>query len=112
MDVLCEINEEERDVTRAMLMAWVKAGRPMQEEPFAGEIFARVIESARKRGEIPDETDSLRVGLLFRDVYLGTLYRWSQEKGGEMDLRTELNAVCSIILHGIRSAPKVRQPAR
>ncbi|MGW6572649.1 TetR/AcrR family transcriptional regulator [Streptomyces sp. NPDC054945] len=112
VDVLCEINEEERDVTRAMLMAWVKAGRPMQEEPFAGEIFARVIESARMRGEIPGETDSLRVGLLFRDVYLGTLYRWSQEKGGEMDLRTELNAVCSIILHGIRSAPNVRQPVR
>ncbi|WP_159030249.1 TetR/AcrR family transcriptional regulator [Streptomyces sp. CB01201] len=112
VDVLCEINEEERDVTRAMLMAWVKAGRPLQEEPFASEIFANMIGLAQKRGEIPEGVDSLRVGLLLRDAYLGTLYRWSQDQDGERDLRTELNAVCAITLHGIKPRSQERCPAQ
>jgi TetR/AcrR family transcriptional regulator, cholesterol catabolism regulator len=105
MEILAKINEEERDVTQAMLMAWVKAGRPLQEQPFAGELFAEIIESARKHGEVPTETNALRVGYFLRDAYLGTLYRWSRSGEECVDLHTELKALCSIALHGI-AAPQ------
>ncbi|MGK5733765.1 hypothetical protein [Streptomyces sp. URMC 124] len=94
------------DGGRSLLMAWVKAGRPMQGSPYAGEIFAKVVESARERGELPEGVNAHRVGCLLRDVYLGTLYRWSQAQGQDahLDLPTELHAVCGIILDGILPA--------
>ncbi|QLE70590.1 TetR/AcrR family transcriptional regulator [Streptomyces rectiverticillatus] len=112
MRILADINEAERDVTRSMLMAWVKAGRPMQEAPYAGEIFAEVVEAARERGELPEGVNAYRVGCLLRDVYLGTLYRWSQAQGQDahLDLRTELHAVCTIILDGVLPAGRL-EPA-
>ncbi len=100
MAILASINAAEREVTRAMLTAWVKAGRPLNEAPYAAEIFAEAVESARRRGEVPDAVDPRRIGNLFRDAYLGTLYRWSQMEG-ELDLHAELCAITDIILHGI-----------
>jgi AcrR family transcriptional regulator len=101
MSILAEINTAERDVTRAMLTAWVKAGRPLHEEPYAGEIFAEAIEAARRRGEIMPSVDPHRVGNLLRDAYLGTLYRWSQQPEDESRLDTELCAIIGIVLTGI-----------
>lgn len=100
MDVLADINEQEQQVTRAMLTAWVKAGRPILEEPFAGEIFAEVVEAARQRGEIASPMDTRLVGNLLRDAYLGALYRWSQ-KPVSADLRTELHTVVDIVVSGV-----------
>ncbi|MFE9426398.1 TetR/AcrR family transcriptional regulator [Kitasatospora sp. NPDC006697] len=102
MGVLAGINEAEPEVTRAMLTAWVKAGRPIIEEPYAGEIFAEVVAAARDRGEAPDGVQPHRVGNLLRDGYLGTLYRWCQERevpAGE--LHAELLAIADIVLLGI-----------
>ncbi|MBT2386641.1 TetR/AcrR family transcriptional regulator [Streptomyces sp. ISL-11] len=113
MRILADINEEERDVTRSMLMAWVKAGRPMQEAPYAGDIFAEVIKAALERGELPEGINAYRVGCLLRDVYLGTLYRWSQAEGQDrhLELRTELHAACAIILDGILPAGRAEPAA-
>jgi len=102
MAVLADINTTEREVTRAMLTAWVKAGRPLNEEPYAAEIFAEAVENARKRGEVAASVDPGRIGNLFRDAYLGTLYRWSQAEG-ELDLHAELCEITDIILRGILS---------
>ena len=109
MDVLADVNEQEEQVTRAMLIAWVKAGRPILEEPFAGEIFADVVEAAHQRGEIDSSVDSHRVGNLLRDAYLGALYRWSN-KPDEADLRTELHAVVDIVVSGVVRTPEASQP--
>ncbi|MEV5377554.1 MULTISPECIES: TetR/AcrR family transcriptional regulator [Streptomyces] len=113
MRILADINEEERDVTRSMLMAWVKAGRPMQEAPYAGEIFAEVVDAALERGELPADINAYRVGCLLRDIYLGTLYRWSQaeERDAHLELSTELHAACGIILDGILPAGRAEPAA-
>lgn len=104
MSLLARINNEERAVTRAMLTAWVKAGRPLYEEPYAGELFAGAVRSAQQRGEIPPTVDPLRVGNLLRDAYLGTLYRWTQLPEGEFHLDVELRAITDIVLTGIAGA--------
>ncbi|WP_042439822.1 TetR/AcrR family transcriptional regulator [Streptacidiphilus albus] len=104
MGLLARINTEERAVTRAMLTAWVKAGRPLYEEPYAGELFAGAVETAQRRGEIAPTVDPLRVGNLLRDAYLGTLYRWTQLPEGEFHLDAELRAITDIVLTGIAGA--------
>jgi TetR/AcrR family transcriptional regulator, cholesterol catabolism regulator len=108
MDVLADINERDQRVTRAMLIAWVEAGRPILEEPFAGEIFAEVVEAARQRGEITSPTNTRLVGNLLRDAYLGALYRWSQKPESadpRTELRTELHAVVDIVVSGVGHTP-------
>ena len=105
MGVLARLNEAERDVTRAMLTAWVKAGRPLIEEPYAAEIFAETVEAARTQGETIPAVQPRQVGNFLRDGYLGTLYRWcQQEKVHEGDLRTELLALTDIVLTGVTSS--------
>lgn len=100
MRILAEINEEEREITRPMLTAWVKAGGPVHEDPYAAGIFSAVLEKARDREEIPASVDPTRVGNLLRDAYLGTLYRWVEGRDG-IDLHTELEEICGLILDGL-----------
>lgn len=103
MSVLARINEEEQEVTAAMLSAWVKAGRPLSEEPYVAEIFADIVASGARSGELAPDLVPERIGNLLRDVYFGALYRWSQhahnERPGELD--DELQAVLKVLLHGI-----------
>ncbi|MFI7011306.1 TetR/AcrR family transcriptional regulator [Streptomyces sp. NPDC050145] len=99
---LAEFNEEERELTATMLQAWVKAGRPLMEEEHAGELFAAIVEEGRKRGEVANGIDPLRVGNILRDSYLGLLYRWSQSPDQRAPLHLELREILRIILTGIR----------
>ncbi|MCC3772454.1 TetR/AcrR family transcriptional regulator [Streptomyces sp. UNOC14_S4] len=98
---LAEINEEERGTTSAMLMAWVRAGRPLLEEPYASEIFAEVIEAGLAHGEVSPGVSAQQVSNVMRDAYLGTLYRWAQADEGGPALQAELDSVLGILLHGI-----------
>jgi AcrR family transcriptional regulator len=106
MAVLGRINEEERDLTAAMLSAWVKAGRPLTEEPYIGHIFAEVVEAGRSKGELTAEVASEHVGNFLHDVYFGILYRWSQSTTAEQgDLGRDLQAAVKLLLSGI-AAPR------
>ncbi|MFE9454238.1 TetR/AcrR family transcriptional regulator [Streptomyces sp. NPDC006739] len=102
MAVLGRINEEERDLTAAMLSAWVKAGRPLTEEPYIGRIFAEVVEAGRSKGELAADVASEQVGNVLHDVYFGILYRWSQSRTAEQGaLESELQAAVKLLLDGI-----------
>ncbi|GHD02248.1 TetR family transcriptional regulator [Streptomyces violarus] len=103
MAALAEFNESEREITAAMLQAWVKAGQPLLEEPYAGQVFANIIEAGRQRGEVSFDIDPMRVGNILRDSYLGLLYRWSQDPGGRVPLHIELREVLRIVLTGVLS---------
>ncbi|MGW3204247.1 TetR/AcrR family transcriptional regulator [Streptomyces sp. NPDC001135] len=103
MGVLGRLNEEEeRDVTPAMLRAWVQAGQPLMEEPYAAKIFADVVESGRLSGEFAAGIDAVRVGNALRDTYLGTLYRWARHSGTP-SLQDELQEVLKLLLTGIKA---------
>jgi AcrR family transcriptional regulator len=103
MAALAEFNESEREITGAMLQAWVKAGQPLLEEPCAGQVFANIIEAGRRRGEVAFDIDPMRVGNILRDSYLGLLYRWSQDPDGRVPLHIELREVLRIVLTGVLS---------
>jgi AcrR family transcriptional regulator len=105
MTVLADVNESERGLTRVMLSAWVKAGRPMDEEPFAADIFTDILDEAKRGGEIPERVNTRGAGYLLRDGYLGVLYRWCRPGEQPIDLQAELLLVCNLVLHGI-GAPR------
>ncbi|WP_425567592.1 hypothetical protein [Salinactinospora qingdaonensis] len=81
--------------------AWVKAGRPILEEPYAGEIFAEIFKTGQQKGEITSDVDPERVGNLLRDAYLGTLYRWSRNPAERFPLQAELREIVRIISKGV-----------
>ncbi|MEV6113837.1 TetR/AcrR family transcriptional regulator [Streptomyces sp. NPDC052109] len=103
MAILGSLNEEERESTAAMLMAWVKAGRPLLEEPYVGQIFAEIVEDGCREGEFRADLIPEHVGNVLRDVYLGILYRWSQRspRDGYGSLHCELQEALKMLLLGI-----------
>ncbi|MFD9903743.1 TetR/AcrR family transcriptional regulator [Streptomyces sp. NPDC059063] len=110
MAVLVRINEEEPQLTTAMLTAWVKAGRPILEEPYAAEVFARIIESGVHQGELSPGMPPISVGNVLRDVYLGALYRWAHHPSdGSLD--EELQQILRLLLDGM-TAKATSAPAR
>ncbi|MFF8771824.1 DUF5959 family protein [Kitasatospora sp. NPDC015120] len=102
--VLGALNEEEPELSRAMLTAWVQTGRPLEEEPYLGEILAELVAIGRARGEIATRLSSEQVGEALRDLYLGALYRWTRraarsERPGR--LSSELASALELVLHGL-----------
>ncbi len=105
MAALGKMNESEWTRSTTMLLAWVKAGRPVLEEPHAAYMFARIIEKGLGRGEVTDGVDPQRVGNLLRDAYLGTLYRWTHFESPPAPLADELINVLHLILEGVLPRP-------
>jgi len=103
MSILGTINESERELTAAMLTAWVKAGRPLTEEPYVGQIFAEIIADGCRQGELRPDLAPVQVGNFLRDIYFGILYRWSQRSPiaeyGTLD--DELQTALRTLLDGV-----------
>ncbi|MFF8771826.1 TetR/AcrR family transcriptional regulator [Kitasatospora sp. NPDC015120] len=106
---LGKMNDEDQRETRAMLMAWVRAGRPLLEEPYLAELFSELVADGVARGEFRAGTDADRVGNALRDLYLGTLYRWCMQPGRKGALSKELLATLDLLLYGALAQPA---PAR
>lgn len=114
MSVLGVLNEEEAELSMAMLTAWVQAGRPLDEEAHLGGIFAGIVEAGRARGEVPAAVDPERVGELLRDLYLGTLCRWvgrSPAAPGH-SLDAELQQALDLLLYGVAAPAAGRRDRR
>ncbi|MEU7649827.1 TetR/AcrR family transcriptional regulator [Streptomyces huasconensis] len=102
MAVLVRINQEEPRLTTAMLTAWVKAGRPILEEPYVAEVFARIVENGVRQGELSPGMSPIGVGNVLRDVYLGALYRWAHDPSGDTEpLADELQQILRLLLEGM-----------
>ncbi|MET7683636.1 TetR/AcrR family transcriptional regulator [Streptomyces sp. NPDC005423] len=111
MNVLSEINEDERDLTAPMLTAWVKAGRPLVEEPYVADIFTRIVSQGYDSGELAGDVNAQRVGHILRDIYLGTLYRWCQQTSAAPGYVTEeLQAALRLVVYGLLTAPQSQVP--
>ncbi|MFI5527334.1 TetR/AcrR family transcriptional regulator [Kitasatospora sp. NPDC051853] len=103
MTVLGRLNEGEREVTVAMLTAWVRAGRPLTERPYLAEIFTRIVETGTARGELATVLPAHQVGDLLHDLYLGTLIRWVQDPAPAEEglLAARLRSVLATLLEGL-----------
>jgi hypothetical protein len=85
-----------------MLTAWVKAGRPILEEPYVADVFAGIVESGVRRGELSTALPPDRVGNVLRDVYLGALYRWAHQPSDQPEaLAEELQQIVRLLLDGM-----------
>ncbi|MBO1337157.1 TetR/AcrR family transcriptional regulator [Streptomyces sp. VRA16 Mangrove soil] len=107
MSTLSQINESEGTLVVPMLTAWVKAGHPLSEEPYVAKTFAKIVERGQARGEINAMVDSARIGFMLRDIYLGTLFRWSQSTEGRagFSLGDDLRASLAAMVSGIAACP-------
>ncbi|ATL26075.1 TetR/AcrR family transcriptional regulator [Streptomyces formicae] len=102
MAVLVRINQEDPRLTAAMLTAWVKAGRPILEEPHVAEVFAKIVESGVREGELSPGMSPIGVGNVLRDVYLGALYRWAHDPSDKIEpLADELQQILRLLLKGM-----------
>ncbi|MFI1240345.1 TetR/AcrR family transcriptional regulator [Nocardia salmonicida] len=101
LSTLAQVNEEERGLTETMLMAWVKAGKPLTEAPYTAEVFTSIVSAGLRHGEIAPQVDPHLLGEILRDVYLGALYRWTRENGAAGTLAQDLRSVLWILMNGI-----------
>ncbi|WP_328315568.1 TetR/AcrR family transcriptional regulator [Streptomyces sp. NBC_00388] len=111
MAVLIDVNQQEPQLTTAMLTAWVKAGRPILEEPYVAQVFADIVDRGMALGELAPGTSSLTAGNVLRDVYLGALYRWAHRSPGTAGaLAEELQQILRLLLDGMATtnAPDAR----
>ncbi len=100
MSILAGISLENPGQTKVMLTAWVRAGFPLHEKPYVAHMFSEFIRTGQENGDVPRDVDIDLAGQLLRDIYLGTLYRWSQAPEGEADLDADLQAACTAVLDG------------
>ncbi|GAA2212937.1 TetR/AcrR family transcriptional regulator [Nonomuraea monospora] len=101
MNRLGEVTADERRVTSELLLAWVRTGAPVLEEPYTSFIFAQIITDGKARGEVRPDVDPVAVGHLLRDTYLGTLYRWVGEGPAPFSLAQSLTSSLGLIFDGI-----------
>jgi TetR/AcrR family transcriptional regulator, cholesterol catabolism regulator len=101
MDVLAELNEEERALTVAMLPAWVRAGRPIVEVPHLAHVFAAIVQQGLDEGELQSDLSAERLGTVLRDIYFGALYRWVDNGADGGNLAGELQQILRLLLDGL-----------
>ncbi|GAB2749597.1 TetR/AcrR family transcriptional regulator [Kitasatospora kifunensis] len=111
MAALGQLNQDEHELTVAMLTAWVKAGRPILEEPYVADIFAQIVKAGIAQGELSADLVPQHVGNVLRDVYLGALYRWVSEPEVSHTgaLTEELLSILHMLFGGL-AAPAGQQP--
>ncbi|WP_309485419.1 TetR/AcrR family transcriptional regulator [Streptomyces sp. WELS2] len=113
MTVLGRMSEEHQKETGALLTAWVRAGHPLDEEPYLADLFARIAATGMQRGEFCERVAPEHVGNALRDIYLGALYRWCGRPDGPAGTLTkELLAALDLMLYGLVSPATPGETAR
>ncbi|MER7754711.1 helix-turn-helix domain-containing protein [Kitasatospora sp. NPDC097643] len=107
MSTLSDLNEEEPELSAAMLTAWIETGRLLTQRPYVGVVFTDIVERGRARGEIRTSVSSELIGETLRDLYVGALHRWTHPDpdGRRSRLDVELQLAVSLLLHGLDPAP-------
>ncbi|NUS15277.1 MAG: TetR/AcrR family transcriptional regulator [Streptomyces sp.] len=106
LTILGGMNEAHRQETNSLLMAWVRAGRPLLEDPYLADLFSEIIAEGVRRGEFRDRFTAHQIGNALRDLYLGSLYRWcGRSDGTEGQLTDDLLTALDLLLEGIQATP-------
>ncbi|WP_370413401.1 TetR/AcrR family transcriptional regulator [Streptomyces fradiae] len=111
MSTLGDLNEEEPELSAAMLTAWIQSGLLFDGRSHLESLFALIIEEGRVRGEIRSAASSEQLGEALRDLYVGALRRWAgpatdgRHRRLHADLHAELQLSLSLLLHGLTTSP-------
>ncbi len=101
IEVLGRVNEEEREVTRMLITAWIGIGKYL-EDTWLLEIFTASIQMGQEQGAFRRDIDSFEVASLLRSMYFETLYHWLKEdKQFLVPLTEVLLRKLDIVLHGV-----------
>ncbi|GAA1082112.1 helix-turn-helix domain-containing protein [Kitasatospora arboriphila] len=112
MTTLGRMSEEHQKETGAMLMAWVRAGHPLVEEPYLADLFAQIAATGLERGELRAGIAAEQIGNALRDLYLGTLYRWCGRPTDPTGALTdELLTTLDLMLYGVLTTPAPEETA-
>jgi AcrR family transcriptional regulator len=104
LTILGGMNEGHRQQTESLLMAWVRAGRPLLEDPYLADLFARIIAEGVQRGEFHGRFTAHQIGNALRDLYLGSLYRWcGRSDRARGQLTDDLLTAFDLLLEGIQA---------
>ncbi|MET8504823.1 helix-turn-helix domain-containing protein [Streptomyces sp. NPDC004787] len=105
MTILSRMSEGHQQETNSLLMAWVRAGRPLLEEPYLAELFAGIAAEGIRAGEFSTRFTAEQIGFALRDLYLGALYRWCGRPDAAADqLAHELMTTLDLMLEGVQAA--------
>ncbi|MFC1408695.1 TetR/AcrR family transcriptional regulator [Streptacidiphilus sp. N1-12] len=103
MTALGDLNEEEPELSAAMLTAWIQAGWMAERRPELGAVFAGVVERGLVRGDVSGAVSPERVGDVLWGLYVGALHRWAgrapDRRRGLLD--TELRLGVQLLLNGL-----------
>ena len=94
-----EINERERDLTRAMLDSLT----PTEIFLFIRVVPAAAIERGKERGEFSAGTDSAVAAEILTSVYFGTVSRWLIDGPPPFDLARALAERLELVLAGLQA---------
>lgn len=102
---LCELLEADSRVSRAITVAWVRAGGPLMPGTWVtADLLAETIAVGQERGDVRGDIDPGAAGRALLDVYVGTLARWSAEHDGTPpSMKQTLPPALAIVLDGLRT---------
>lgn len=103
---LARINAEEFRLTRQMVIGWVRAGGPIEDEPWLADELVAYLEQGRSRGELRASASSTIAACVLRDAYLGLVFRWIREpEGPAFHFVGALDELIDLLLQGIVGQP-------
>lgn len=105
---LARFFEDDPRTGRAMVRAWLQAGGPLlTPDSDTSRLLADTIRAGQARGDVADDADADRAGIVLFDVYSGELYRWVSDDGSE-PLENNLLRALDLVLNGITTAAATR----
>jgi hypothetical protein len=96
---LAEMNERERDLTRAMLQSLT----PTELFVYIRAVPAVAIERGQQRGEFSSAADPSAAAEILTSVYFGTVSRWLIDGPPPFDLARALDERLDLVLVGLQT---------
>lgn len=99
---LATVSIEQFQLTRNMLLAWVRAGGLVEDEQWLAEELVSFLERGRARGDIRSTVHAGECASLLYDIYIGLILRWIQHPDGPtFDFAATLDDRIEVLLHGL-----------
>lgn len=99
---LATVNVEQFQLTRNMLLGWVRAGGSIEDEQWLAEELVSFLEAGQRRGDIRCTVSAEECASLLYDIYIGLILRWIQHPDGPIfDFTTTLDDRIEVLLHGL-----------
>ncbi|MDN5913993.1 MAG: hypothetical protein L0I76_02560 [Pseudonocardia sp.] len=109
---LAQVNSDEFATTRQLVVAWVRGGGPIEDDPWLANALVDCVRDGQRSGEIRASCDPFDAACLLRDAYLGVIFRWVRPVQDEIfDLTPVLDRSIDMVLEGVVGPGTAGPPA-